>query len=406
MLEKRRKHPVKEPSCPIQEAMRFTTRSLMKSEKYHENNSAKTKNRETKKGKDKKSKQRSYSKLHWEPLDSMKNSSMQKYPLLNSPEKKPDSNKHRGILSSEQTEKLTKIMNDPYEIMTKDETISIQLTPSQLLNQLRIQCERKRILEKDAIRLCGSGAAHILSNDSGIPFNDLDFTFYCTDSQHFAEILGIEEDVVAHFVEEQCDIQLMPKQVFDLFFLDSILIQNNHFENKKDCESWSLISLGKKGQKTIDIRFVYNSKRSYAFSIDSFEIIVDPIFDWTKEKKQYFVESLYGDLEKAISHLNSGTLCTVHPEQIRRGIFRYCHEIAKGRLPQEKKQAELEKVFVETFLQSESISQFEDVLSKFLLRHPSTSQKFLTEMKRLISTDPEADPFLQIINKYNMIQTM
>lgn len=34
---------------------------------------------------------------------------------------------------------------------------------------------------------------------------------------------------------------------------------------------------------------------------------------------------------------NPGILCAKDPEEVRRGIFRYCHELAKGKYPKTEK---------------------------------------------------------------------
>jgi len=98
------------------------------------------------------------------------------------------------------------------------------------------------------------------------------------------------------------------------------------------------------------------------------------------------VESLYGDYQEALSHLNSNFLCTKNAHEIRKGILRYCYELAKGRQPKPEQKEELDKIFVESFL-AENWINFDDMLSKFLIKHPSTAVPFLRQFHALLSFD-------------------
>ncbi len=100
-------------------------------------------------------------------------------------------------------------------------------------------------------------------------------------------------------------------------------------ESESKDEAWSLITIGKKGQETIHIKFVYKSCPSWVWSKDSFEIALDPLIkpkfgsnnnnNNNKNNEPVIAESLYGNYEEALSHLRENLLYTKNPEEIRKG---------------------------------------------------------------------------------------
>jgi len=174
-------------------------------------------------------------------------------------------------------------------------------------------------------------------------------------------------------------------------------------------ESWSLITIGNKGNQTIDIKFIYKSKRSYVFSSDSFEVILDPLFIHRNNPKKsiepILVESLSGDYQLALQHLKESVISTVNPEEIRRGIFRYCYELAKGKTPvTEEHGVLLETVFVDALI-AEEYMNFDDVLGKFLQKHSSNGLLFLDKLSITLQRSAKGrniEKYLQPINKYRL----
>ena len=112
-----------------------------------------------------------------------------------------------------------------------------------------------------------------------------------------------------------------------------------------DYDRWLLLSFGANPCK-IDVMFVSRMSRSYQFSIDSFQIDLQPLVNqWpmlqqsaTREKfvkifKQHQVEvvSEFGNFELALDHLKRKVIATENAETIRGGgLLRYCELISKG----------------------------------------------------------------------------
>ncbi|PRP78911.1 hypothetical protein PROFUN_13287 [Planoprotostelium fungivorum] len=362
----------------------------------------------------------------------------------------------RGRLNKKQTERLTGLLDEEYNIVSKDGTIRFTISPYKLIARLIAKLSENSIHSLDTgIRLVGSGAAHTLMDDENFfsnpnhehVINDIDFCFYVPKTVKFHEVLQIEEGVLCDIIEEEMNMKLTVRDVYEKFFLDSVKV-----EDESNSESWSLITIGEMGLRTIDIKFVIKSRRSWVFSADSFEIVLDALFDQLMEvakpsngkkspRKQeekklseiisslttsaeaqlrensIMVESLYADYAEALLHLKTKRLYTKRPEDIRRGIFRYCHELAKGKTPaNEDERIKLDKVrhslglteerqaFVKSFL-NEKTSNFEEVLRKFLMKHTSSSLHCLDQLYDIFIRSgceqiPEMISYLQIVSMY------
>ena len=111
-----------------------------------------------------------------------------------------------------------------------------------------------------------------------------------------------------------------------------------------DKDRWSLISLGNNRCKAIDLKFVNNMRRHYEFSIDSFHIILDPLLSFYDCKVGASIiiansqtpqsisfvdnpyptvvcESIYGDFNEAIFHLQGKLIANWNQEEIRAVVF-------------------------------------------------------------------------------------
>jgi len=414
----------------------------------------------------------------------------------------------KGHLTKDQAERCKTLLEQPVRIVSKDNTKEFTVIPLELIFKLKNMLRSYGINPiKDGIRFVGSGTAYVLSDPTNGPsqeVNDLDFCIYINhdtrNGTRFLEILQIEETILADMIYDSLRENLTLREVYDLFFLDSVKVDT---ANPKEC--WSLVTIGQKGQKTIDIRVVYHSSRSWVFSADSFEIVMDKMFrrkpqkqtsapvslppapttsEQPKEHKEFkeqlliqpeeasndqtqttpdnqasskttskpvvvnqwlnppsifpqktraaskskpegpasprheyahsisnvpppseddediLVESLYGDYKEALDHLHKNLLCTKEPQDIRKGMLRYCYELAKGRVPKPEDREMLDKVFLDSFLK-EKQTNFEDVLSKFLLKHSVSAEEFLKELRALIdkSSKEDMEGYVAVIDK-------
>ena len=93
--------------------------------------------------------------------------------------------------------------------------------------------------------------------------------------------------------------------------------------------------------RCIELKFVERMRRAFEFSVDSFQITLDPLIDQPNEHRPTVrAESMYGDFMgvrlgklfkigawlQALYHLTTRLIDTRNPEEIRGGgLLKYCH---------------------------------------------------------------------------------
>lgn len=77
-------------------------------------------------------------------------------------------------------------------------------------------------------------------------------------------------------------------------------------------------------------------RRQFEFSVDSFQITLDPLLDVENlnvegDRPRIIAESMFGDFPQALRHLNKRLIDTRSPEEIRGGgLLKYCHLMTRG----------------------------------------------------------------------------
>jgi hypothetical protein len=213
------------------------------------------------------------------------------------------------------------------------------------------------------------------------------FFFYLLQAQEetVQQILKSQEGEPEHFTL---------KQVFEQFFVEMMKVED-------ESEKWSLLSIGSKF--SLDIKYIVETKRKYAFSADSLEIVLHPYMDLqkrifhaedgdhgTQELRDVYYESTYGNATEAVLHLRTKIIKTNDPSQIRRGLFRFCLELAKGRHCESHSDfLELQQEFGKAFFADFSTSSedsFQNYLEKFLQKHKNHADGILKQMYYVISS--------------------
>ncbi|KAF2073827.1 hypothetical protein CYY_004854 [Polysphondylium violaceum] len=96
------------------------------------------------------------------------------------------------------------------------------------------------------------------------------------------------------------------------------------------------------------------------------------------------VISIFGNFYAAKSDLDANRISTMEPKQIRRGIFRYCHELAKGRTTIDS--SYFDRVFRESFFNQDLMkpSEFQMTLIKYIRKHKGIALRFLKHLETLL----------------------
>ena len=141
-------------------------------------------------------------------------------------------------------------------------------------------------------------------------------------------------------------------------------------------------------------------KRQYQFSVDSFQILLEPLlnyFYFTKKFDSYppiLVLSSYGNFFEALQHLHYRLIAVKSPEEIRGGgLLKYCDLIARGFRPTNPNQmTDLQRYMCSRFFIDfrDSLAQ-EQVLFKYVNSHfgidYDVRYRFLRCLYEVISTD-------------------
>jgi len=227
--------------------------------------------------------------------------------------------------------------------------------------------------------------------------NDLDFVFRLSNEVNWNYIREVQILAVCGLFQKKRNITLTPADCSNMFFQSSFVMD-------KPLDKWSLISLVSL-ETSIDIKVFYSSSRTYAFSIDSFEIDVNPYLKNNNPPKslpqnsnppkprmrvlhQSSVEfySNYPNIDEALSHLHQRILSTDSFEEIHHGLFRYCLELSRGYHLENPLVSELK--LIQTFwkeFEQMGLSGLKMTLAKFAAKHQNNWFIVLSNMYEVIS---------------------
>jgi len=319
---------------------------------------------------------------------------------------KLNQNLSRAKMTNDQRDLLTRIMKANFEILSKNEKFRVDLNLNDFLYKLQYNIRKRGVkILFDGVRLIGSTASLILleedHTDIWQAINDIDICIYLDQPKEenadsfFFYLLQAQEETIQQILKQQFeDEHFTLKQVFEQFFVEMMKVED-------ESEKWSLLSIG--SQFKLDIKFIVETKRKYAFSIDSIEIVLHPYLDQqfrmhhaeegdmtNLELRDVYYESTYGNAAEALYHLHANIIKTQEPSQIRRGLFRFCLELAKGRhceteVEFKQLQQEFGKAFFVDF-SSTSDDNFQNCLEKFLQKHKRHAAGILTQMYYVINS--------------------
>jgi hypothetical protein len=110
--------------------------------------------------------------------------------------------------------------------------------------------------------------------------------------------------------------------------------------NGEGGDRWSLISLSRVRGRNVELKFVDSMKRQFQFSVDSFQILLDSLllfYDCAEMPMSpnfyptVVGESMYGDFDESLRHLQCKLIATTCPEEIRGGgLLKYCHLLVRS----------------------------------------------------------------------------
>ena len=264
-------------------------------------------------------------------------------------------------LTYEQVERLYRVVSEPVQIYPKEGNFpTLSIPPSTLVRLVRSKLRNKGINVRD-VRLNGSGASFCLAEEREKEpkphYNDLDIIFRIEmKSDHDLHI--IKDEVLSSL------FQFFPEGT-QTNRISSFMLEESYVKKRvkvsSNSDRWSLISLGDDNGKNIELKFVSSMKRQYEFSVDSFQIVLDPLlhFEVDSENEPLPTKilpescpkiqaiSLYDDFGKALHHLNNRLIATNNPEEIRGGgLLKYCYLLVNGYQPSDQQEMEAHEPYM------------------------------------------------------------
>ncbi|XP_050098271.1 terminal nucleotidyltransferase 5C isoform X1 [Anopheles aquasalis] len=250
-----------------------------------------------------------------------------------------------AVLSFEQVRKLNDVMNEPVSIHGRGNFPTLEVKLKDLVNIVREKLETDvssggaGMTVKD-IRLNGGAASHVLASEPQ-PYNDLDLIF-AVDFSTSRSYDRVKSAVLSSLLD------LMPEGVVKRKITQCSLKEayvGKMVKVNSDGDRWSLISLGNSsGHKNVELKFVDTMRRQFEFSVDSFQIVLDSLLMFYDCAEMPMItenfyptvvgESVYGDFQEALYHLQKKLISTRQPEEIRGGgLLKYCNLLVRNYIP-------------------------------------------------------------------------
>ncbi|XP_002928667.1 terminal nucleotidyltransferase 5D [Ailuropoda melanoleuca] len=241
-------------------------------------------------------------------------------------------------LTWDQVITLDQVLDEVIPIHGRGNFPTLEVKPKDIIQVVKDQLIEQGIIVKDT-RLNGSTASYILASHNGISYNDLDVIFgiELPSDQEFQvvkdAVLGCLLDFLPKGVKKE---KITLKTMKEAYVQKMVKVCNKH-------DRWSLISLSNNTGKNVELKFVNSLRRQFEFSVDSFQIVLGPMLEFysnksakiTKESYPVVVaESMYGDFQEAMTHLQYKLISTRKPEEIRGGgLLKYSNLLVRDFKP-------------------------------------------------------------------------
>ncbi|XP_007237500.3 terminal nucleotidyltransferase 5Ab [Astyanax mexicanus] len=240
-----------------------------------------------------------------------------------------------SVLSWEQVQRLDALLAESIPIHGRWNFPTLHMKPRDIVRVVRARL-RERHIDVREVRLNGSAASHVLHEDSGLGYKDLDLIFHA-DLKGEREFQTVKE-IVLHSLLDFLPAGVNKEKITPLTLKEAYVQKMVKVYN--DSDRWSLISLSNNSGKNVELKFVDSLRRQFEFSVDSFQIRLDSLLLFYECSENPMAEnfhpsivgeSVYGNFEEALEHLRHRLICTRNPEEIRGGgLLKYCHLLVRG----------------------------------------------------------------------------
>ncbi|KAM6969876.1 terminal nucleotidyltransferase 5C isoform 1-T2 [Aplochiton taeniatus] len=243
-----------------------------------------------------------------------------------------------SVLTWDQVNRLNEVLTEVVPVHGRGNFPTLEVRLKDIVQRVRTHLERRGVQVKD-VRLNGSTASHVLVQDIGWSYKDLDVIFR-VDLPREAEFQLIKDVVLGtllDFLPEGVNKdKITPMTLKEAYVQKLVKVYTEQ-------DRWSLISLSNNNGRNVELKFVDAIRRQFEFSVDSFQIMLDPMlsfYDFPQAPMSSVVhptvvgESMYGDFNEALDHLRNKTIATKRPEEIRGGgLLKYCNLLVRDFRP-------------------------------------------------------------------------
>ena len=251
----------------------------------------------------------------------------------------PETSNRFQVLCWEQVGRLHNVLQEAVPVHGRGNFPTLNITLKDLVQVVRKNLKADGIVVRD-IRLNGGAASFVLGNEDEQLYNDLDLIFG-VDLSSQADLNKVKSAVLNSLVDVLPDG--VSKEKMSSCSLKEAYVQKM-VKVWNDNDRWSLIALSNTNtRRNVELKFVQCMKRQFEFSVDSFQIILDSLLTFydvsEKSMSEHFyptvvAESVYGDFNEALCHLNKKLISTRCPEEIRGGgLLKYCNLLVREYLP-------------------------------------------------------------------------
>uniref|UniRef100_A0A0N5AF31 polynucleotide adenylyltransferase n=1 Tax=Syphacia muris TaxID=451379 RepID=A0A0N5AF31_9BILA len=257
-------------------------------------------------------------------------------------------------LNQHQIERLRSVLEEQVQIHGKGNgnfpTLTVRLMD--LIKCVR-ECLQNVGMPPEHVKMNGGAATFVVAQEE-FAYSDLDLIFPTRFAceQNFEQVRTAVFDALVRLMPESTNKEKISADILkDIYIRKMVKVS--------DDDRWSLFSLHNDYGRCIELKFVDKMRRQFEFSVDSFQITLDVMLDYPEHPKpSVTVESMFGDINRAIYHLNERLIDTRRPEEIRGGgLLKYCHLITRGYKPEEPKKFR----YLERYMCSRFFIDFPDV---------------------------------------------
>lgn len=291
-----------------------------------------------------------------------------------------------SVLCFEQVNRLDSMMRQEVNIVGRGNFPQIRVQLMDFVKKVRENLMSSHVLVKD-IRLNGGAASYVVHDAPHTDnYNDIDLIFNVHSLATHVELQKVKIAVL------EALRTFLPDDVNRRRLSDCSLKEGYVQKLVKvstDTDRWSLVSLAQTdGGRNIEIKFVDSMKRSYEFSVDSFQIVLDSLLAFSEVQPptvtEHFyptvvAESMFGDFQEAYKHLEEKLISTKFPEEIRGGgLLKYCHLLVEKYDPA----SDIDQQSLERYMCSRFFIDFPDVdqqavkLESYLINHLKSEDLF------------------------------